>query len=101
MSDGHGERRLGDDGLILEMHGMLSKLMERLENHVQWDERVHAESDAALKILNARIEPIEEFHTSMRTATKVGAVVATPALLAIGAGLWEWVRGIFSHSKVP
>lgn len=85
----------------MEMHGMLSTLVERLEGHVLWDERVHAETHAAIKAIEVRIEPVEEFHHSMRTAGKVGAIVATPALLAIGAGLWEWVRGIFSHSKVP
>lgn len=101
MSEEHGDRRRANDAVLMDMHGMLARLVERLEGHVQWDERVHAESAAAIKAIEERMEPVEEFHHSMLTAGKVGAIVATPALLAVGAGLWEWIRGIFSHSKVP
>ncbi len=101
MIEGHGERRRANDVLLVEMHGMLTTLTERLKDHVQWDERVHAETTTKIVDLDDRMEPVEQFHGSMRTAGKVGAIVATPALLAVGAGLWEWVRNIFTHSKVP
>lgn len=101
MNEDHSDRRRESDAVLMEMHGMLARLVERVEGHVQWDERVHEESKLAIQRIDSRMEPIEEFHRSMRTAGKVGAVVATPALLAVGAGLWEWVRGIFSHAKVP
>lgn len=101
MSDDHSDRRRTTDAILIEMHGMLSRLTERVEGHVQWDERVHAEALVSFRDIEERMKPVEEFHDSMKTAGKVGAIIATPALLAIGAGLWEWIRNIFSHSKVP
>lgn len=54
-----------------------------------------------MKEMDERMGPVEEFHHSMRTAGKVGAIIATPALLTIGAGLWEWIRNTLFHTKVP
>jgi len=92
-----GERRRGTDPLIIEMHGMLSTLVARFDDHVKDDEKAYAKLE---KVTTERLPPLEEFHGSMKTAGKVFAVAGTPALLGIGAAIWAWFKGIIFHAKV-
>jgi hypothetical protein len=90
------DRRRATDPLIVEMHGMLTALVQKMDDHIREDEKAHAKLDD----LDRRFDPVESFHGSMKTAGKVAAVVGTPALLGVGAGLWAWLKGIISHAKV-
>lgn len=90
------DRRRGVDPLIVEMHGMLSSLVARFDEHVKTDDQVHNH----LLAVDARVVPIENFHDSMKTAGKVFAVVGTPVLLGLGTALWAWLKGLAGRAGV-
>lgn len=90
-NDGEVERRRSVDPLIIEVHGMVQRLDQKMDDTHTWM-KSQAEK---MKTLDDRMRPIEDFHGHVKTAGKVGAIVGTPALLAVGAAIWEWIKSIF------
>lgn len=96
------DRRRETDHILLEMHGMVQRLDQKMDDTHRWikseyeehkklDEERHSE-------ITGRLKPIEDFHGDAKKIGKIGAIVLTPALLAVGAGVWEWIRSIIGKA---
>ncbi len=94
MSDDYHDRRASDK-TILEMHGMLAGLIQRMDDHIKVDDQVHEH----LLAVDKRVIPLEEFHGNMKTLGKGLAITGTPILLGAGTWVWLWIKGILSHTS--
>lgn len=91
------ERRRGVDPLLVEVHGMLSALVAKFEDHLRSSDQAHEK----LEDVDRRLHPLEDFHGSMKTAGRAAAVAGAPILIGIGTALWAWIKNIIAHTKVP
>lgn len=87
----YGRERRSSDPLLVEVHGMMSKLTAHFEDHVKSDESNQARTDK-------RLEPVEEFFTFAKTAMKIGATIV--ALGGVG-GVITWIKIAAAHVHVP
>lgn len=94
--DQQQDRRRGVDPLIIEMHGMLASLITKLDDHIKIDDAAHAK----LEVMDKRLQPVEEFHGSMKTAGKAAAIAGAPILVGMGTAIWAWFKNIVNHTKV-
>ena len=86
------------DSLIIEMHGMLSTVIAEFQAHVKLDEKLFSDNAIAVKEIRSDISPLQNFHGNMKTAGKIGLVIAMPALAGIGLALWKGIVYILSIS---
>jgi hypothetical protein len=89
------ERRRGADHVTMEIHGMVQRLDQKMDDTHHWIKMISEKVDTQ----DDRMKPLEEFHGTAKTLGKVVAwVVATPALLA---GVWAGVKVFLIGNHTP
>lgn len=86
------EKRRASDGIILEMHGMLTTLVERLDGHMKWEEKEHDGLNVKIATLEERMAPLEETRKSLQAAWKALATVLGSVLVGAGLSVWFWIK---------
>ena len=86
------ENRRATDPLLIEVHGMLTALNEKMTNHIEKDDGYYLRTE----ILEKGIEPLKNFHEGIKTARNIGLIIGTPILLGIGTGFWFLIKKFFT-----
>lgn len=90
------ERR-STDPLIIEMHGMVQRLDQKMDETHRW----MVEKTETIKDHENRLKPIEEMQGTLKRVGWVAGIASVPIVGGIGAGIWAWFQSIVSHGKVP
>lgn len=102
------ERRKRVDPIINDIHVMVGQLVERskyqqdsLEKHIEWSERTSRLREEQMKEVRDRLQPLEDFHGSAKTAGKVlrrtAFALSGPSILGFGSLIWMWISKKLGH----
>lgn len=93
MNDWNGGDRRSVDPLIVEIHGMVKALVQRVEDHISIDEKEYIK----LKEAENRIVTLERTDNFVKTSGKIAAVVLTSGTAF--TAFWVWIKSVFAHVK--
>lgn len=96
MSENQESRRAVDP-LIVEMHGMLKTVVQKLDDHIEVDEQAHQR----LEKVDERLRPVEDLLRTAKSIAKPLALIGTPIFLGIGAAVWAWFKGVLTTRAIP
>ena len=88
MSSEHQDRR-STDPLIIEIHGMMKAVVERVDNHITWDKEAHASDRDAVRSVEERVRPLESFKARATAYSAIILLVLSGFAWAIGTDIWE------------
>lgn len=90
------ENRRSTDRIVMEMHGMLQRLDQKMDDTQKWFKsahEAHLESDRGnFKALNDRLEPIDDAFKFIKVLRWPAGVVITPVLVWAGYALVERLK---------
>lgn len=87
--------RRASDGLIIEMHGTLQRLDQRMDDTHRWFKEAHELQATQLKDHDERLKPLEKFHDRAKFLKWPALGVAAPTLAGAGALVWDKIRHMF------
>ena len=91
MSD-EKERRQTDP-LIIEMHGMVQRLDQKMDDTQKWI----TTQGGLIETLENRVKPLEQFQETVQTATK-WTLASIPVLGGVIASAWAGLKWAIKHS---
>lgn len=91
MSD---DSRRGTDPLIVEMHGTLQRLDQRMDDTHRWFKESHEAQAVQIKDHEERLKPVERFHETAQFLKWPAIGILAPTLTGIGVLIWDKIRQI-------
>ncbi len=90
------ESRRASDNLIIEMHGMIQRLDQRMDDTQRWVKSAHEThliSDATnFKTITDRLDPIESVFKVLKIMAWPAGIIATPTFAYVGYLVLEKIR---------
>jgi hypothetical protein len=92
----HDDNRRASDSLIIEMHGTLQRLDQRMDDTLRWVRESHDVQAGQIKDHETRLKPIEQFHETAKFLKWPALGVLAPTLTGIGVLIWDKMRDLLS-----
>ena len=90
MNEDHNRRTT--DPLIIEMHGTLQRLDQRMDDTHRWFKEAHEAQEKQIDGLDKRLKPVEDFHSTAKILKWPAIGIAAPTLAGVGALVWEKIK---------